>query len=150
MPVVSPNYTNVFQDMGKIVLIYNDLDEAGPVVETDIVEMVEQLDRNYQNVKILPTIINNAVTARTSMANGVTNMKSAMDTYLLNALKNDIESTATTASGVLADLRGLMIDDAEKVLLSGVFWDFFDTEYEQDLNSSINSGVVTIPDVWAQ
>lgn len=149
MPV-SPNYTNVFQDMGKLIVIYNDLDEAGPVVETDIVEMVEQLDRNYQNVKILPTIINNAVTARTAMTTGVTNMKAAMDTYLLNALKNDIESTATTASGVLSDLRGLMVDDSETVLFSGVFWTFFDVEYEQDLNSSIFTGVVTIPDSWAE
>jgi hypothetical protein len=137
MPLASPNYTNVFSDMGKIVAIYNDLDDAGPVVETDIVEMVEQLDRNYQNVKILPSIINNAVSARTAMTTGAANMRAAMDTYLLNALKNDIVSTATTASGVLQDLRALMIDDAETVLFSGVFWSFFDLEYEQNLNSLI-------------
>ena len=135
MPLVSPNYGNVFADMGKIVKIFNALDGAGPTVETDIVEMVEQLDRNYQNVEILPTIINNSVAARNSMSSGATNMVNAMNTYLLGPLKNDISSEATTASGVLADLRSLMIVDASKVLFSGVFWHFFDNNYVQDVNS---------------
>lgn len=141
MPV-SPNYTNVFSDMGKIIAIFNDLDSAGPVVETDIVEMVEQLDRNYQNVEILPTIITNAIAARNSMASGASNMVSSMSTYLLGPLANDIDSLATTASGVLADLRGLMITDAQTVLFSGVFWSFFDEQYGQDVNSKISGNTI--------
>lgn len=142
MPLVSPNYGNVFADMGKIIKIFNALDGAGPTVETDIVEMVEQLDRNYQNVQILPTIINNSVTARNAMASGATNMVSAMNTYLLGPLKSDIGSSATTASGVLADLRFLMTDDSETVLFSGLFWSFFDEQYEQNLNSLIAANTI--------
>lgn len=142
MPV-SPNYTNVFSDMGKIVAIFNDLGNAGPVVETDIVEMVEQLDRNYQNVEILPTIITNAIAARNSMASGASNMVSSMSTYMLGPLATDIASLATTASGVLADLRGLMITDAQTVLFSGVFWTFFDQQYGQDVNSKISGNTIS-------
>lgn len=147
MPV-SPSYPDVFADMGKMIAVFNDLDSAGPTVETDIVEMVEQMDRNYQNVKILPTIINNAVSARTSMASGATNMVSAMNTYLLGPMKADIESEATTASGVLADVIALMVTDLETVKFSGVFWSFFDEEYGQNMNSN-GSGGETIADSLA-
>lgn len=146
MPV-SPNYTNVFQDMGKLIAIFNDLDSAGPVVETDVVEMVEQLDRNYQNCEILPSIITNAVAARNSMASGSVNMVSAMNVYMLGPLATDIQSTATTPSGVLADLRGLMVTDVETVLFSGLFWTFFDEQYGQDVNSKASGPSVT--DSWA-
>lgn len=149
MALVSPNYTNVFQDMGKIIGVHDNLDAGGPTVETDIVEMVEQLDRNYTNITILPNIINNAVSARNSMSSGASNMVTAMDSYLLTPMKSDIGSVATTASGVLADLRSLMVTDAETVALSGAFWTFFDEQYGQDLNSD-GLGGETIDDSWAQ
>ena len=139
----APTYADVFADMGKIIAIFNDLDSAGPTVETDIVEMVEQLDRNYENVKILPTLINNAVAARSSMSSGGNNMVSGMDTYLLNPLKTEMSSTATTASGVLAELRAFMVTDSQTVLLSGVFWDFFWDNYAQSLNHVISGQTIS-------
>lgn len=149
MALVSPNYTNVFSDMGKLIVIHDNLDTGGPTVETDIVEMVQQLDRNYQNVVILPNIINNSVSARNSMSSGAANMVTAMDTYLLAPLKADIVSVSTSASGVLADLISLMVTDLETVALSGSFWTFYDVNYGQDMNSD-GAGGETIADTLAQ
>jgi hypothetical protein len=77
-----------------------------------------------------------------------TNMVSAMNTYLLTPLKADMESEATTASGVLADLIALMVTDLETVKFSGVFWTFFDEQYEQNMNSN-GAGGETIADSLA-
>lgn len=146
MPLTSPNYTDVFSDMGKIIKVYNLLDDSGPTVQTAIVEMVEQLDRNYQNCEKLSSMLSNAVTARNSMASGATNMISAMSTYLLGPLKSDITSVATTAGGVLDDLITLMGTDAETVLTAGVFYTFFDDNYDKQLPTS---GTPTIADTLA-
>ena len=133
MPVSPASWNDVFADMGKIVKVYNILDDQGPIVETAIVEMVEQMDRNYANVEILASIISNATTARNGMSSGATNMITAMNTYLLGPLKDEMQSTATTAATMLDDVITQMTTDVESLLTAGVGYTFYFDVYAKAL-----------------
>jgi len=154
MAVRNPNgpegYNTTFKDLGSMIAIYDEIEAGNTGVKTKLVDSIEQQDYDYGTVKSLSTFINNMVSASNNLDTAKTNLVSAVSNYLTVVTKVDINSTATTASGVMADLV-LAMDGATDggsapsgvaVLLSGTFDTFFRTEYGVQL--PVTSGAVIL------
>jgi len=152
-----PNgYNTTFRDLGKMVAIYDEINDGGTGIENKLVEAVEQQDYDYDTVASLPTFINNMVTARNNLTTAKTNLNSAVSNYLLNVTADDINSTATTASGVLSDLV-LLMRSATTGSPSGIyvatdegFHTYFSTEFGVTLPNAAAGTYTTLSDTEAQ
>ena len=133
-----------------MVAIYDEITAGNTGIQTKLVEAVEQQDYDFGTVKALSTFINNMVSASNNLDTAKTNLISAVSNYLTVVTAVDIASTATTASGVIADLI-LAMDGATAggsapsgiaVLLSGHFHDFFLDEY--GIAMPVTSGAILL------
>ena len=129
-------YVTTFKDIGKMVALYEDIQAGNTGVQADLVAAVSQQAYDYGTVKSLATFINNMVSASQNLDTAESNLVSAVSNYLTAVTAVDINTTSTTASGVIADLIGLMNSATGTgspsglfVLLSGHFYNFFWQEY---------------------
>jgi hypothetical protein len=153
MPLRSPNgpegFITTFKDLGSLIAIYDEIDGAQIGLQSKLVAAVEQMDYDFGTVKSLPTFLNNMTAASNNLDTAFTNLNSAVTNYLTTVLGPDINSTATTASGVLADMitcmQGATTGAAPSgifVLLSGHFHTYFLTEY--GIGLPVTSGSVLL------
>jgi hypothetical protein len=129
-------FVTTFKDLGKFIAIYDEIVAGNLGIQTKLTEAVEQMDYDYGTVKSLSTFINNMVSASTNLDTAKTNLNSATTNYLTTVTNVDVDSTATTASGVLADLiqgmQGATQGAAPSgilVLLSGHYHTYFLDEF---------------------
>jgi hypothetical protein len=142
-------WITTFKDIGKFIAIYDELVAGNLGVQSKTVEAVEQQDYDYGTVKSLSTFINNMVSASTNLDTAKTNLVSANTNYLTQVTANDINSTATTASGVIADMiqgmtgasTGAAISGLQ-VLSGGHFHTFFADEY--GITMPVTSGSIYV------
>ena len=97
-------WITTFKDLGGLIAVWDDLDGGNTNIRTKLTASVETMDYDFDTVKFLPTYINNMVSASNSLVTGKANLVSAYTSYLTTVAAPDINSTATTASGVLADM----------------------------------------------
>ena len=154
MVVRNPNgpegYITTFKDLGSMIAIYDEINSGNTGIQTKLVEAVEQQDYDFGTVKSLSTFINNMVSASNNLDTAKTNLISAVTNYLTVVTAIDINSTATTASGVLADLIFAMDGATDggsapsgiAVLVSGHFDLFTLTEY--GVRFPITSGAIIL------
>tara|TARA_R110002126_G_scaffold10482_8_gene47672 strand:- start:3464 stop:4003 length:540 start_codon:yes stop_codon:yes gene_type:complete len=129
-------WITTFKDLGTFIAIYDELVSGNLAVQTKLTAAVEQQDYDYGTVKSLSTFINNMVSASTNLDTAKTNLISASTNYLTTVTAVDINSTATTASGVIADMiqgmqgatTGAAISGLQ-VLSGGHFHTYFADEY---------------------
>jgi len=143
-------YITTFKDLGAFIAIYDEITTGNTGVQTKLVDAVEQMDYDFGTVKSLSTFINNMVSLSNNITTGKTNLVSAVSNYLTTVTSVDINTTATTASGVIADLiftmNGATTGAAPSglaVLLDGHFYTFFDTEYGIQLPSTSGSVILS-------
>lgn len=143
-------FITTFKDLGSFIAIYDELVNGQAGMRTKLVAAVEQQDYDFDTVKSLSTFINNMTSASNNLDTAITNLISATSNYLTTVTGPDIASTATTASGVLADLvtvmRGATTGAAPSgvlVLLSGHFHTFFLEEYGVALPVTSGSVLLT-------
>lgn len=143
-------FVTTFKDLGTFIAIYDELVNGQTGLQSKLVAAVEQQDYDFGTVKSLSTFINNMSAASNNMDTAITNLTSAVTNYLVTVTGPDIDSTATTASGILADLitvmRGATTGAAPSgiaVLLSGHFHTFFLEEYGIALPVTSGSVVLT-------
>lgn len=140
MALHNPNgpegFITTFKDLGSFIAIYDELVAGQSGVQTKLVAAVEQQDYDFGTVKSLSTFINNMSSASNNMDTAIANLVSAVSNYLTTVTGPDINSSATTASGVLADLitcmNGATIGSAPSgvlVLSGGHFHTFMIEEY---------------------
>lgn len=129
-------FITTFKDLGSFIAIYDEIVGGGNGIQGKLVAAIEQQDYDYGTVRSLPTFINNMVSAANNLTTAKTNLVSAVTNYLTVVTAEDINSTSTTASGVLADLIGVMQGATQGaapsgilVLLSGHYHTFFLAEY---------------------
>ena len=130
-------YITTFKDVGSMIAVYDEIVAATTGVQAKLVASVEQQDYDYGTVKSLSTYINNMVSASSNLDTAKANLISAIGNYLTTVTAVDINSTATTASGVLADMifamegttAGASAPSGVRVLLSGHFHTFTLDEY---------------------
>lgn len=132
-------FVTTFKDLGSFIAIYDEITVGNLGIQVKLTAAVEQQDYDYGTVKSLPTFINNMVSASTSLDTAETNLVSAVTNYLTTVTSVDIDTTATTASGVIADLIAQMHGASNDtggfgvsgilVLTSGHFDTFFNDEY---------------------
>lgn len=154
MVVRNPNgpegYITTFKDLGSMIAIYDEINSGNTGVQTKLTASIEQQDYDFGTVKSLATFINNMVSTSNNLDTSKTNLVSATTNYLVTVTAIDIDSTATTASGVLADLifamqgatSGTSAPSGLYVLLSGHFDTFFRIEYGIQL--PVASGAVIL------
>ena len=152
MVVRNPNgpegYNTTFKDLGSMIAIYDEIVAGNTAIQGKLVDAVEQQDYDFGTVKSLSTFINNMVAASTNLNTAKTNILSAISNYLTTVTATDINSTATTASGVLADLifamdgatAGGSAPSGVAVLLSGHFDTVMREEY--GISFPVTSGAV--------
>lgn len=143
-------FITTFKDLGSFIAIYDELVDGQAGVRTKLVAAVEQQDYDFDTVKSLSTFINNMTSASNNLDTAITNLISATSNYLTTVTGPDIASTATTASGVLADLVTVMqgattgvAPSGVRVLLSGHFHTFFLEEYGVALPVTSGSVLLT-------
>lgn len=130
-------YITTFKDLGSMIAIYDEIAAGNTGIQTKLVAAVEQQDYDFGTVKSLSTFINNMVSASNNLDTASSNLVSAVTNYLTVVCASDLASTATTASGVLADLAATMYGATSggstpsgvRVLLSGSYYNFFWEEY---------------------
>lgn len=154
MAIRNPNgpegYITTFKDLGSMIAIYDEIIGGTDGIKTKLVASIEQQDYDYGTVKSLSTFINNMVSATSNLDTAKTNLVSAVSNYLTTVTSVDINSSATTASGVLADLivamegatDGASAPSGVRVLLSGHFHTFALDEYGIAL--PVTSGAVVL------
>jgi len=152
MAVRNPNgpegFITTFKDLGSMIAIYDEIVSGNTAIQNKLVDSVEQQDYDFGTVKSLSTFINNMVAASTNLDTAKTNIVSAVTNYLVTVTAVDINSTATTASGVLADLilamdgatAGASAPSGVAVLLSGHYDEFIRDEY--GISMPVTSGAV--------
>ncbi|MAE83253.1 MAG: hypothetical protein CMB80_10990 [Flammeovirgaceae bacterium] len=152
MAVRNPNgpegYITTFKDLGSMIAVYDEINSGNDNLKTKLVASIEQQDYDYGTVKSLSTYINNMVSASSNMDTAKTNLISATSNYLTTVTAVDINTTATTASGVLASLKfamegatdGGITPSGVRVLLSGHFHNYGRIEY--DVYLPVTSGAV--------
>jgi len=141
MVVRNPNgpegYITSFKDLGSMIAVYDEIKNGNTNLKTKLVASIEQQDYDYGTVKSLSTYINNMVSASSNLDTAQTNLVSAVTNYLTTVTAIDLNSTATTASGVVSDLitamqgatAGASAPSGVRVLLSGHFHTFTLDEY---------------------
>ena len=129
-------WVTTFKDLGKFIAIYDEIQDGSTGIQNKLVEAVEQMDYDYGVVIILPTFTNNMTSAVTNLTTAESNLNTAVSTYLTSVTAVDIDSSATTASGVLSDMIWAMHGATEGaapsgilVLLSGHFHTYFLDEF---------------------
>ena len=153
MAVRNPNgpegFNTTFKDLGSMIAIYDEIVAGNTNIKNKLVDSIEQQDYDFGTVKSLSTFINNMVSASNNLDTAKTNLTSAVTNYLTVVTAVDINSTATTASGVLADLAAAMAGtttgaapSGTAVLLSGTFDTFFRDEYNAHL--PVTSGSILL------
>ena len=151
-------FVTTFKDLGSFIAIYDELTGGNLGVQDKLTAAVQQQSYDYGTVKSLSTFINNMVSASTNLDTAETNLVSSVTNYLTTVANVDINTTATTASGVIADLIGQMngaSDDTAAstisgilVLTSGHFDVFFIDEY--GIRMPFTSGTVLLTGVESQ
>jgi len=132
-------FITTFKDLGKLIAIHDELTSGNLGIQTKLTEAVEQMDYDYGVVKSLSTFINNMVSASTNLDTAEANLVTSATNYLTTVTAVDIDTTATTASGILAGLIQMMEGASDDtggftvsgilVLTSGHFDTFFIEEY---------------------
>lgn len=128
-----------FKDLGSFIAIYDEIVAGNLGIQTKLTAATQQQDYDYGSVKSLSTFINNMVSASNNLDTAETNLVSSVSSYLTTVAAVDLDSSATTASGVIADLifamRGATGDEAGStvsgilVLTSGHYDTFFVDNY---------------------
>ena len=154
MAVRHPNgpegYVTTFKDLGSMIAVYDEIKSGNTNLKDKLVASIEQQDYDFGTVKSLSTYINNMVSASSNLDTAQTNLVAAATNYLTTVTQVDIDSTATTASGVLADLitsmvgatAGASAPSGVAVLLSGHFHTFGLDEY--GIAFPVTSGAVLL------
>lgn len=128
-------FATIFRDLGALVNIWNEIDDSGDSVEAKLTAAVQEHSYDYGTIQWLPTFINNVVSARSNLTTARANVLSSISSYFTIVTKVDIGSTATTASGVMADLIWHMSGSTRGnpsgicLLEDGVFHTFFEANY---------------------
>lgn len=143
-------FVTTFKDLGTMIAVYDEIVGGTNGIRTKLVASIEQQDYDFGTVKSLSTYINNMVSASANLDTAKSNLVSAVSNYLQTVTGPDLNSTATTASGVLADLISVMKGSTDggsapsgvRVLLSGHFHTFFLDEYGIAL--PVTSGAVVL------
>lgn len=143
-------YVTTFKDLGSFIAIYDEIVGGNNGIKNKLVNAVEQQDYDFGTVKSLSTFINNMVSASNNLDTAKSNLVSAVSNYLTVVTAVDINSTATTASGVIADLITVMngataggsAPSGVAVLLSGHFHTFILAEY--GIAMPVTSGAVIL------
>lgn len=142
-------FITTFKDLGSFIAIYDEIVAATAGVQAKLTSAVEQQDYDFSVVKSLSTFINNMVSASNNLDTAKANLISACSNYITQVLAVDIDTTATTASGILADLifvmNGATTGSAPSgilVLLSGHYHEFFRVEY--GIHMPVTSGSIIL------
>jgi len=148
-------WVTTFKDLGSFIAIYDEIVGGNLGIQTKLTSAVQQQSYDYGTVKSLSTFISNMVSASNNLNTAQTNLNSATTNYLVTVSNIDIASTATTASGVLADMISAMqggTDGAAPsglfVLLSGHFDAYFRDEFSISL--PVTSGSIILTSVESQ
>jgi len=142
IPSGPEGFNTTFKDIGSMIAIYDEIVAGNTNVKTKLVASIEQQDYDYGTIKSLSTFINNMVAASNNLDTAKTNLVSAVNNYVTVVAKADINSTATTVSGVLADLV-LAMDGATSGTPSGVValtGGNFDTFFKTELSVELPTG----------
>ena len=148
-------WVTTFKDIGGMIAIYDEIVAGNLGIQSKLTASIEQQDYDYNTVKSLSTYINNMVSASTNLDTAKTNLVSAVTNYLTVVTAIDIDSTATTASGVIADMISAMQGATEgaavsglQVLSGGHFHTFFADEY--GITMPLTSGSIYLSSTEAQ
>jgi hypothetical protein len=143
-------FITTFKDLGSMIAIYDEITNGNTGIQNKLVDSVEQQDYDFGTVKSLSTFINNMVSASNNLDTAKTNLISAVSNYLTTVTAVDIDSSATTASGVIADLIVAMAGATDggsapsgvAVLLSGHYHTFILDEY--GIAMPVTSGAIIL------
>lgn len=129
-------YITTFKDIGSMIAIYDEIVGGNLGIQVKLTASVEQQDYDFGVVKSLSTFINNMVSASTNLDTAKTNLVSSVTNYLSTVTSVDINTPATTASGIIAALVGVMQGATDGAAVSGIqvlsgghFHTFFADEY---------------------
>jgi len=124
MVLTNPNgpegFVTTFKDLGKFIAIDDEFGGGNLGVQTKLTEAVEQMDYDYGTVKSLSTFIGNMVSAVTNLDTAETNLVTSVTNYLTTVTAVDINTTTTTASGIVADLITQMQGASDDTAGSGI------------------------------
>lgn len=148
-------WVTTFKDIGSFIAVYDEIAAGGLGIQAKLTASVEQQDYDFGTVKSLSTYINNMVSASNNLDTAQTNLVSSVTNYLTTVTTIDIDSTATTASGIIADAISAMEGATEgaavsglQVLSGGHFHTFFADEY--GITMPLTSGSIILTSVEAQ
>jgi len=112
-------WKKLFQNVGRLTMVRNLLGGSSPTVHSGVVMTLKTLaEEDFQLVSsMVSTFVSNMNTLSSNLGSGKTNVESSLSTLVTSVIKADINSTATTASGVLNDMFSLMRTDS--VAISG-------------------------------
>lgn len=116
-----------FKNIGRLTMMRNIIGGNLPTVQSGIVVTAKKFaSEDYLLVSgMMPTFINNMNTLASNMSSAKTNVDSSLTSYVTAQVKNDINSSATTASGILNDMFAQMRSDVCAVSGGGLFETMF-------------------------
>lgn len=141
------NYEQEFKAYGSFIKFDEILDSSKTSVETQLVSLTGKLSENYTIVSnVLTNTIGTGRTQSQSVVSGRTANKNNLQSFILNSTKTKLGSVNTTIGLVIDDLVADMVAESETVLLSGKFYNYFNSNFNKALNST--AGVPTIDEAW--
>jgi hypothetical protein len=110
----------LFQNFGRLTMMRNIIGGDQPTFQSGVVIAAQKLAEEdfILTSGMLPTFLNNMSTLSANLTSGQTNITTAMTSLITGQIKPDINSDATTASGILNDMFSLMRTDS--IAISGV------------------------------
>jgi len=120
-------WRETFKNFGRLTMMRNIIGGDIPVFQSGIVVTVQKLaTEDFTLVSsMLSTFVNNMNTLSSNLASGRTNVESSLSTLVTSVVKGDINSVATTTSGILNDMFTVMRTDSVAVSGSGLFETMF-------------------------
>lgn len=147
-----------FKNVGRMTMMYNIISGDQPLFQSGVVITTRRLaEEDYDLVSsTISTFVNNMNTLSSNLGSGKTNVQNSLTSLITGPIKSDINSTATTVSGVLNDMFTVMRTDGVAVsgagglftaMLNNVYGfhtHFFPT-YDGGTHVSPDAGAVTLP-----
>ena len=132
----STQYQENFSAFGKAIKISNSLDTFINNMKTQVEDIAVELSSNYNEIanplNIAISNINNIINSSNNYKNI---SKNIIDSYLLNVTKGLLNSSASSISVILDEMIEDMVNNNESVLISGTFYNYFESAYNKQLNA---------------
>lgn len=154
-------WKRTFQNFGRLAMVRDQVGTSSPTFHSGVVMSVKTLaEEDFSLVSnMVGTFVSNMNTLSSNLASGKTNVESSITSLVTSTVKGDINSSATTASGILMDMFTVMRTDS--VAISGTtagkllkmfrevygFHEHFIPRYDGATHVSPDAGAVTTA-IW--